>query len=266
MTWPWQSGLRGNAVVLLGEVHDNALLHRQRSAVLRSALQAGWRPALAREQFDTDSQSKIEEARRRQPGESATTVAQRVIDRAAGNQSGWDWASYRPFVELAVEFDLPLLAANLARKDANTIVRQGFGAVFDTERLRALGLADAPSATLQAAQENEVRIGHCDALPVTLLPAMARAQLARDAVMADLLQRNAATGVVLLAGNGHARKDIGVPRWLAALPPGRVLSVGYLEEGDSPVPEGSFDAVVRTPRAQRADPCEAFLKGRGKPT
>ena len=50
----------------------------------------------------------------------------------------------------------------------------------------------------------------------SMWPRMAQAQFARDAVMAEVLRRSAPQGggVVLLAGNGHVRRDIGVPRWL----------------------------------------------------
>jgi uncharacterized iron-regulated protein len=85
-------------------------------------------------------------------------------------------------------------------------------------------------------------------------------QLARDAVMADLLREHGARGAVLLAGNGHVRRDLGVPRWLAD--PDRVFAVGYLEEGDEP-PPGAFDAVVVTARVERPDPCEAFRRKGG---
>ena len=89
----WESRLRGDAVVLLGEVHDNAEQHRLRLAVLRRALSAGWRPAIAMEQFDIDRQADIDRARRERPRD-----AQHLIEAATAPRSGWDWALYRPVV------------------------------------------------------------------------------------------------------------------------------------------------------------------------
>ena len=40
-------------VLLLGEVHDSAAGHAARAALLRKDVEAGWRPAIAMEQFDT---------------------------------------------------------------------------------------------------------------------------------------------------------------------------------------------------------------------
>lgn len=113
---------------------------------------------------------------------------------------------------------------------------------------------------LQSAQEQEIDAGHCHALPRTLWPAMARGQLARDAVMADVLRQHAQRGVVLLAGNGHVRRDLGVVRWLTPAERERAFAVAYLEEGGEPPPAGAFDAVVTTPRAERPDPCGAFQR------
>ena len=253
----WDHRLRGDALVLLGEVHDNAQQHRLRLAALQRAFASGWRPAIAMEQFDREHQADIDRARRERPGD-----AQHLIDVAApsGNRvrGGWNWAFYRPFVELALRYDVPLIAANLSNADTTRIVRGGYSAVFSEAEIAALGLDLPVAPEVQAAQEREIDIGHCHALPRSMWPRMARAQFARDAVMAEVLRRGAeGGGVVLLAGNGHVRRDLGVPRWLGAVKD-RVFAVGYLEITDDSTPVSAFDAVVRTAPAERADPCAEF--------
>ena len=248
---PWETRLSGDALVLMGEVHDNAEQHRLRLAVLRRAFAAGWRPAIAMEQLDREHQAELERARRERPGD-----AQHVLDLAASGAS-WRWDFYRPFVALALEHDVPLVAANLSREDAKRIAQGGFAAVFDAGALTALGLDRPIASDWQAAVEREIDAGHCHALPPASWPALARAQLARDAVMAAALREHAAHGVVLLAGNAHVRRDLGVPRWLPPELGARAVAVGFLEAGDA-APEGAFDAVVYTARAEREDPCTAF--------
>jgi len=142
---------------------------------------------------------------------------------------------------------------------SRSAVMGGVTAVFDPAAAATLGLDRPIAADWQAAQEREIDAGHCHALPATLWPRMARAQFARDAVLAAALSRKADRGAVLIAGNGHVRRDIGVPRWLA-LDPRRVLSVAFLEDGDDATPVAAFDAVVRTAPAERSDPCVAFEK------
>ena len=246
----WEARLRGDAVVLLGEVHDNAGQHRLRLAALQRAIDAGWRPAIVMEQFDRERQPDIDRARSEWPLDAG-----HVIELAGA--SGWNWDFYRPVVELALRNGLPLVAGDLSNADTTKIVRGGVAAVFDGAGVAALGLDRTIEPGWQSAQEHEIDLGHCHALPATLWPRMARAQFARDAVLARAVADHAEHGVVLLAGNGHVRRDVGVPRWLA-LDPGRVLSVAFLEEGDDATPVAAFDGVVRTARAERSDPCAAF--------
>jgi uncharacterized iron-regulated protein len=259
----WNQRLRGDAIVLLGEVHDNANQHRLRLATLQRAFTAGWRPAIAMEQFDLGRQADIDRARRERPGDAAYLIAAAA---PAPTEGGWNWTLYRPFVELALQYDVPLIAANLSNADTAKIVRGGYDAVFGAASIAALGLDAAVPSELLSAQEREIDAGHCHALPPAMWPRMARAQFARDAVMADVLRRAAASrGVVLLAGNGHVRRDIGVPRWLGAAS-ARVFAVGYLEIDDESTPVAAFDAVVRTEVAERADPCAEFrARDRAKP-
>ena len=177
----WESRLRGDSIVLLGEIHDNAEHHRLRLDVLRRALVGGWRPAIAMEQFDRERQGDIDRARREKPH-----AAQRVIDLAGlavgASRGNWHWDFYRPFVALALEFDVPLIAVNLSNADITKVVRGGYEAVFDAESRQALGLAAPMPSALQAAQERAIEAGHCNALPPAMVPAMTRGQLARDAV------------------------------------------------------------------------------------
>jgi uncharacterized iron-regulated protein len=254
----WESALTGNALVMLGEVHDNPEQHRLRLEVLRRALAAGWRPAIVMEQFDIEHQVDIDRARREQPQD-----AQHVIDlaapRASATAGGWNWDFYRPYVALALQYNLPLRAANLSRADAEKVVSSGYGAVFEPARLAELKLDLPIAAPWQRAQEQEIDTGHCHALPATLLPAMARAQFARDAVMAKVVSEYSTQGVVLLAGDGHVRHDLGVPRWLEDPLRKRLLTVGYLEKGDAAAP-GAYDRVVYTARAARAPPCAGLLR------
>jgi uncharacterized iron-regulated protein len=254
----WAARLSGDAIVLFGEIHDNPAQHRLRLQVLQHAIAAGWRPAMAMEQFDVDRQADIDRARRERPHD-----AQYLIDQAPRRASparqgeGWNWELYRPYVELALTYDLPLFAANLSNEQTRRIVRGGLAASFDPERIAALGLDRPVPPDLQRAQEREIDRGHCGALPPTLWPRMALAQFARDAVMADLLRRHGKHGIVLLAGNGHVRQDLGVPRWLDDLAP-RLFTIGLLEIDDAQTPGGAFDAALRTEVAERSDPCAGF--------
>lgn len=239
--------------VLLGEVHDNAAQHAVRAAALRRLLEGGARPAIAFEQFDRERQGDIDRARRETPA-AGRTLAEHVIEQARPAR-GWDWRLYRPFVEMALQYDLPIVAANLSRADAMRVGAEGFAAVFDEATRRRHALDDLPPPFL-AAHEKEVDDGHCNRMPADALPAMARAQIARDLAMAQAIRPHVARGVVLLTGNGHARRDVGVPFFLAGDEQALVIAIGLLER-DRADEDGArrFDVAFATPVHAREDPC-----------
>lgn len=242
-------------VVLLGEVHDNVAQHRARAEAVRKLLEAGVRPAIAFEQFDRERQADIDRARREQPAEGRS-LADHVIAQARTQKDAWDWAMYRPFVELALQFDLPIVAANLSRGDATRIVRQGADSVFNETERRELALERFDA--ILPKHEHIVQVGHCNLLPASALPGLARAQVARDAVLARSLRPYLARGVILLTGNGHARRDIGVPQHFPAAEQQRIWSIGLLEEGTPAERAALFDIAFLTPEHKRPDPCAAM--------
>lgn len=241
--------MAGKRIVILGEVHDNAAQHALRLAALRLRVEAGARPALAFEQFDREHQPAIEAARRERPRDAAYLIAQ------GKGAPSWQWDYYRPFVQLALDYDLPIVAANLSRAGA---MRVATGAAKD----------DAPPAVpgpVRQGHETAIAKGHCDLLPRDALPGMAGAQIARDWTLAQAIRPQFAGGVVLLTGNGHARTDIGVPIWLTPTERAESVSIGLLERDDTPDAEApaSFDAVAFTVRAERPDPCDDLRKRMG---
>ena len=252
-----------HAVVLLGEVHDNPHHHRLRHEALRIAVERGYRPALLMEQFDRESQPAIERARRERPGDAGYLIALAAPAPTRPGVSGWHWPFYKPFVELALKHDLPIIAANASRADLMRVAKDGFAALFSPDELQRLQLDQPVPSGINSAQEREIASGHCNALPPAALAPMARAQIARDAFMALKIDERKAGGAILLAGNSHVRRDIGVPRWLR--PDSTVYVVGYLEapaDGATAANRARYDHAVITPAAERPDPCAAFLKSR----
>ncbi len=248
--------MEGHRVVLLGEVHDNAAQHTLRAAALRQWVAQGARPAIAFEQFDRERQPDIDRARRERPADADYLIAQ------AKGSGDWRWESYRPFVTLALEYGLPIVAANLSRGEAMQVAKDGWAALFDSATRSALAL-DALPTDFWRKHEDAIAVGHCNLLPAEELPALAHAQMARDIVMAQSIRPYLDRGVVLLAGNGHVRRDIGVPFWLPADVTRGAISIGMLEREDGSVsePEDEFDAYVITERAQRTDPCIGLTRG-----
>lgn len=240
------AALRAKPLVLLGEVHDNAAQHALRVQALRRLLAGSpARPALLMEQFDRERQAAIDQVLA-EPG----ATADRVI--TAGwpeGGAGWQWPLYRPFIELAFEFALPLVAGNVSRADTRRIVSQG---------LAAGGFEAKVPPDIADKQARAIVAGHCGQLDEPTARRLMLAQVARDQFMARQLAAHAGRGAVLLAGNGHVRRDIGVPRWLPPALQPRSISIGLLEAGQ----EGAtaYDVALDTPAASRPDPCAALRR------
>lgn len=234
-------------IVLLGEVHDNAEGHRLRQQALTDAVEQGWRPAIAMEQFDREKQPDLDLARQR-CGQDADCV----IAAAASEKSTWNWAYYRPVIQLALRHDLPLLAANLSRSDASRVVREGYAAVFDKTAIHTVKLDRPLPEDLVREQTAAIQDGHCNRLPAQIIPGMVQAQVARDLVMSKTLLPYQKRSVVLLAGNGHTRRDIGVAHWLDDSQ-ASVLSVGFVEQ--KPTLE-AFDRFYLVKPVQRTNVCD----------
>jgi len=65
---------------------------------------------------------------------------------------------------------------------------------------------------------------------------------------------------VLIAGNGHVRRDIAVPYWLRAQGVPN-WSIGYVEQRAT---AGEFDAQRAIPAIKRPDPCASLGGMKGK--
>ena len=245
-------------VALLGETHDNPAHHEIQRTILERALRAGRRPALAMEQLDLEWQADVDRA-------IASGASAGEVGTVAHATRGWDWRFYAPLVGLAISNALPVVALNLSRERTSRIVSEGLDALGPGETAR-LALATAWNAERNAGLRREIVQGHCGH-ESPIVDKLVDVQRAKDAVMADRILAASGRGVVAILGRGHARKDLGVPLYLAVRAPAlRVLSLGLTEidadaNGVDDYPEarpGRFDLVWFTEAAARDDPCRAF--------
>ncbi len=235
--------------VLLGELHDNAYHHQVRAALLTAS---GKHPAVVFEQFPETS-APIPPP---EPGQDLEAW----LDVHGFDRTGWKWPLHQPVVDAALASGRAIWGSGISRDEIRVVFHQGIDAA--PEGLRRL-IVDAPlDQAGRSAIERELIEGHCGKLPPEMLPGMRAAQSVRDASMAQALLAGGATGPAwLIAGNGHVRIDMGVPRMLHHEAPARtVLVVGSVERGtDEAVPGAEtarrYDLILVTPPAGRPDPC-----------
>jgi uncharacterized iron-regulated protein len=252
--------------VLLGELHDNPDHHR-----LQAWLVAQVKPtAVVLEMADVDQAAALEAFQSKPDWQPAALGATLDWERR-----GWPkWSTYQPIAEAAKETGATILAGNAERKKVRTVARGGQD-VLDGAETKRLGLDEPLPTDAEAALQAEIAASHCDMLPESLLPTMAFAQRLRDATLADRLLAAAGRGsrAVLITGNGHARRDRGVPYLLERrdVAAAEIASVMLLEV--DPEAGAALDLVPRdaagkpaadyvwiTPAASRPDPCEEMKR------
>jgi uncharacterized iron-regulated protein len=233
--------------VLLGEQHDNPAHHRVRAVLLR-----GPKPVVVFEHFAFGERPLA-----RPSGAVADTS---WLDANGFDRAGWKWPLHGSLVNAALSTGRPIWGSNLPSTTLRPVVRQGAAAappalatIVRTTPLDSIG---------RAIQDKEIIDGHCGKLPAAMVPGMRAAQEVRDAAMAATMVAAHRDGPTwLVAGNGHVRSDVAVPRLLRAMvPSARIVSVGLMEQGADGVrpapPVGQYDYVIYTPAlARREDPC-----------
>ncbi len=236
--------LAGTDVVVLGEKHDNPDHHRLEAWILERLPTLG---AVAFEMLDEDDA---------EPLAKGPNTAAELATAVGWEDSGWPhFVIYEPVFAVALARAAQLVAAHPSRGRLRDIMKKGL-------RLDPLLKLDPLSPDEGAQLEQEIRETHCGYAPEKMIGPMADAQRFKDAWMAARAVEVPAPRV-LLAGAGHARRDIGVPLYLRRQGAGRVLSVAFVEVRagvDAPgayQPE-RFDFVFFTPRLEDADPCERF--------
>ncbi len=229
-------------VLLVGEQHDAAEHQKIEQQVVALLAQRGVLAAVALEMADAgNSTAKLH----------PSSTEQQVKSSLKWNDKGWPWEAYGPAVMTAVRAGVPVLGANLPR--------DAMQASMADSKLDG----QLPGPALKA-QQQAIRLGHCNLLPESQITPMTRIQIAKDISMADAVGQAVLPGkiVVLLSGSGHADKNLGVPQHMKA-----GVSSKSLRLHAGPVLEAEkaevFDAVWLTPALPEKDYCEDFKKQMG---
>ncbi len=228
--------------ILIGEQHDVAQHQQVAQQVIADLAGKGLLAALTLEMAESGTTTG---ALKPSSTEEQTRAALRW------NDTGWPWSAYGPAVMTAVRAGVPVLGANLPLTQMPASMRD---AALDQQ---------LPGPALKA-QQQLIRIGHCNLLPESQITPMTRVQIARDLEMAQTVKAAALPGktVVLLAGNGHVNRMLGVPKYL----PGdlTVRAVRLAAGGAAAADASAFDSNWAAGTAPDVDHC-AQLRQRLSP-
>jgi uncharacterized iron-regulated protein len=246
--------LARGGVVLLGEVHDNGQHHTLRSRWLQHSVRGIRAPGLVFEHLRQDQQAEIDAINRTPSTSAAAFQALRWSD------SGWpDAALFEPLMTEALAL-LPsggaLSAGDPPRGQVRDVAKRGLTAL-PPELIGALRLQDPISPPLLDSLLTELEASHCGLMPKTAFVNMAAAQRFRDATLARaaLTARAAHGSAIVFAGNGHVRRDRGIPEALRRMAPDVPVLVVQILEHSAELDVTVRDVTVVTVAAQRDDPC-----------
>jgi uncharacterized iron-regulated protein len=233
-------------LLLLGEQHDapeHQTLQRETVALLS---QRGQLAAVVMEMLEQGRQTTG------LPPSATEPEVRQTLHWSGEANSGWPWAVYGPVVMAAVAAGVPVLGGNLPRAN----MRTAMGDSTLDQRL-------APEALVQ--QQSNIREGHCHLLPERQIAPMTRIQIARDRSLAQVAVAALQPGktVLLVAGNGHVRRDLGVPQHL---PAGVDHHVVMAQAGSNPASEPGHqaDTVWTTPLRPPTDHCAEMKTQMGR--
>ena len=243
-------------VLLIGEVHDNPQHHDIERRLLKARIKSA--PALMMEQLNADDQAALDLSLSSSDRDDVLRRVYRLI-RFSNAQD------YQPLLAIAVNNNLPIIAANVTNQHLLPVIWRGFEA-YDAGELKRLAVEQVWNEERQRYLLANMGGAHCGQLKDELRAGLTRSQRMRDALMADSAVASIARGVIAIVGSSHARRDIGLPLYLAArAPTARIVSIGMVEVSPSrndPIAyvstatgEAPYDVIWFTPRVERADPC-----------
>lgn len=231
--------------LLLGEQHDAPEHQQLQRQVVQWLADRGQLAAVVLE---------MAEAGHGTAGLPPDASARQVRAALAWDDARWPWRTYGPVIMAAVAAGAPVLGANLSLAQMREAMRQS-------------ALDDRLPAELLAVQRQRIRDSHCGLLPEPQINPMTRVQIARDIAMAGAVARAAQEAtpgrvVLLITGNGHVHRTLGVPRFLPAGLKAKVLSAQAQPAQVAIKTEANADHALQagdlrwpTPPLPPRDPC-----------
>jgi uncharacterized iron-regulated protein len=265
--------------LLLGEIHTNKDHHRLQAEFLDLASKGKHPATTVVVEMIPESLGGVF-ARYKLAGKAGDRRRSRVNKNLAGlgndlkwKKRGWGpFENYRPIFKVALLNGLNVLPGNLDRKTTMTLGRKGLSSI-ESGRIKQWSL-DTPYSKPQAKLLTDMLFdSHCGFVPRKALAPMLLVQQARDGSMATaMLQAPQGANAVLIAGSGHIRRDVAVPRVLKRKQPGaRVVSISFTEvtpdqqnprDYEPPSADNGpvFDYLYFTPKSEIKDHCAELAK------
>ncbi len=231
-------------VVLLGERHDHPDHHRLQALLIQEVKSEA---LVGFEMLDEDDAPKID----------GITEPHAFEEASQWNASGWpEFALYRPIFEVIHRRNFKIRAVHPRRSRMMSMAKEPAAYPKGND-----ARSEPISVQGQMNLREDLDRGHCGQASPRMIEMMVNAQIFKDRWMSHRIEIDPMEKAIVIAGNGHVRKDYGMPNHLNA----GVLSLGLIEvEADrvvvSDYSPARFDYLLFTPRLDTLDPCEKYKR------
>ncbi|MBE7490250.1 MAG: ChaN family lipoprotein [Planctomycetes bacterium] len=232
----WLGARKDARVVFVGELHGNPGAHRLQLDVLRGMIAQGGLLALSTEQFERDVQPVLDRYLKGQISE----------EQFLKDSRPWpNYADYRPLIELCREKQIPVIAANIPRRLASRVHKEGPAVIEQFSAEEKAWTARKLTAEKGAYRDKFMKLmggaeGHNEKLEN-----MFAAQCIKDDTMAesiaDWLAANPKGRVLHINGAFHSEGGLGVPQRLLALAPEATVAILTCVERGNALPAAVAD-------------------------
>ena len=237
--------------MLIGELHDNPEHHRHQAAILQGLIERGRLHAVVMEHLDQDQANAFNQTEAISKDELALQLA--------WSKSNWpDFDIFYPIFQVLKANDITVLSGLVTRNELMALYKGELPLLINSDSKVLTILNQALPRQAEDSLLNTIENSHCGMINRDHAKAMLPLQRYRDAYMANrYFELARSSGVVAyILGNGHARRDYGVPYYLSAINSElKIVSVGQKEAG-SEMATAAFDFIIDTDRFQRPNPCE----------
>jgi uncharacterized iron-regulated protein len=211
-------------IVLIGEVHDNALGHWLELQVTKDLYAVRNDVMLGFEMFEADDQIVLNEY-------VTGVIEERHLLSEAKVWENYK-SDYKPLVDFAKEKKLPAIATNPPRRYANLVYRKGIDALQALPEEAKKWLAPLPieiDLTLPGYKGMSAAMGGHSGMPAN--DNMAKSQAVKDATMAYFILKNRKGLFVHYHGSYHSQNYEGIVWYLKkAAPDLKVVTVHSVEQ------------------------------------
>ena len=190
--------------VILGEYHDSKAQHQLAYWLLNELYQQRPQGSLLLEMLTLEQQPLVDKLAQNPPKDL------KHLNESLQWQSGWDWDLYGAIVQHPIKYGYELVATNLNKSEVKALMQSAeplSGSASTSQQIKAT-IKDSIMANhhLDSASDEEM----------AMINRMVEIQQQRDRRMAEKML-SAPTPSLLLTGNFHAQKSVGVPIHLVDL-------------------------------------------------